>query len=100
MSSSNINPSLLETKWTLDGKEWRVLIQASSSSKRTKWQRFQGPIASMRYTSSLKVEGRKTEVILFRTTEQEEEDPEIAVPIANLNVSKIGPGSEGSCARS
>jgi hypothetical protein len=93
MASSNVNPILLELKWTLDGKDWHVVIQSSSTSKRSKWTKFRGPIASMRQTSRLMVEGQKTEVILFRTTDQEDETPEVAVRLSNFVASKVTPAN-------
>ena len=93
MSASNVNPVLLDIKWSLDGKEWQLLIQTNVSGKRSKWTKFRGPIASMRQTSRLMVEGQKTEVILFRTTDQDDDTPEVAVRLSNFVASKVTPAN-------
>jgi hypothetical protein len=91
MSASNVNPVLLDITWSLDGKQWQVLIQTHVSGKRPKWTKFRGPLASMRHTSRLMVEGKRTEVILFQTTDQNDDAPEVAVKLSNFVVGKVGP---------
>ena len=93
MSASNVNPVLLDITWSLDGKQWQVLIQTHVSGKRPKWTKFRGPLASMRHTSRLMVEGKKTEVILFQTTDQNDDAPEVAVKLSNFVVGKVGPAN-------
>ena len=45
----------------------------------------------MRHTSRLMVEGKRTEVILFQTTDQNDDAPEVAVKLSNFVVGKVGP---------
>ena len=92
MSASNINPSLLNSEWSLDGKAWRLLLLVSAR-RSTKWQRFNGPIASMRYTSGLKIDGRKRNAILLKTTDQEHDEPEFALLMENVHKEKVSPAS-------
>ena len=47
----------------------------------------------MRQTSRLMVEGQKTEVILFKTTDQEDDTPEVAVKLSNFVASKVAPAN-------
>ena len=94
MSTSNINPILLDAKWSIDCKLWQVIVEHSaSSSRRVKWTRFRGPIASMRSTSRLMVDGQKTSVILFRTTDQDDDAPEFAGRLSNFVVNKVSPAT-------
>ena len=94
MSSSNINPILLDAKWSIDCKLWQVTVEnPSASGRRVKWTRFRGPIASMRQTSRLMVDGEKTSVILFRTTDQDDDAPEIAGRLSNFVVTKVSPAT-------
>ena len=94
MSSSNINPILLDAKWSIDCKLWQVTVENPAvSGRRVKWTRFRGPIASMRQTSRLMVDGEKTAVILFRTTDQDDDAPEIAGRLSNFVVTKVSPAT-------
>ena len=94
MSSSNVNPILLDAKWSIDCKLWQVTVENPAiSGRRVKWTRFRGPIASMRQTSRLMVDGEKTLVILFRTTDQEDDAPEFAGRLSNFVVTKVSPAA-------
>ena len=93
MAASNVNPVLLDINWSLDGKEWHLLIQTQASGKRAKWTKFRGPIASMRHTSRFMVDGQKTDVILFNTTDADDDTPEVAVKLSNFVASKVAPAN-------